>query len=1436
MLVDLLAVTLATLLAVEAASFSFIFLFAILVVVQVKLRSPAFPLLLVILLLVVLVHRDRENIRKDPDGYAETERGVLMGEASRLLQGRIERDEQLLLFLGSSVDMDRRLGDDVTSRLSAFELLRETTEGRDGRRGLVVFDEDMDWYAWSGEPRGVDMGPVRNAAEHGARARVLKGAVYTVLTMAAPIVNPGGKTSGVVFLSDLVSLDSRLEGVAFLRNGFLDELRRTVGAGGDWGEVVPAEVVDEDGAGISVTSFDRPIAVLNPPAQGELSVARGARGNRFLITVVFLLITWLLVSGLSLRGVDRMVTGGMKGREQPYAVLGTGMIVILSILLLFRQALIWLNVPSVFGETSLFSPNLFASSLLDTFSRSVGDFFLSSSFLLAGALWFLFRSRLLKREVGVPGCRVARIAALAAGILLPFILPLVLYRLFGDTSTELLVMARQIEAPPFAFWEGAIFMLILTVVFLSAALIHLSLEKVKGAAAAFPVFLLGFGLLLPYSLGDPMADPGRLTLFLVPLAVLSAAYIIAGGFLRKDGRAGPIESPVSILVGVVAASAILFPLIIDKRYEVIVDRAEELFETAVKPIDTWATFILEEFIRESEGQSIELSDEIASRELAFARWADSPLSDAGSASSLSIFDRQGRRISTFSLLAEPLPDDLAAYLLGEVYSRQEPFIYSGFVAGEQYYIAAVPLSDSLGVTGMMLARIPTGLQRRVEWDTAPFLRNADLLPPGVSLRISVLGADEDLPLPLRQRERDTKWIVLEDGIDREGRVLASARSVEPGGRSMLVQIPVIATRVILGMLVAVLLLNAAFTLPLSLIIGFLCHDRRRRLELRRKRSTPGSFRMRLSISLFVFALIPTIMWGVLSRRTIVDRMARETKAEADRILTDSQLFLLGEVETDAGEGVDQERFPDFPFPTDEYMASLAEIMEAELFLYADNVLISSSRPDLIQSGILTPWVGAAAYGELFLEGSLAATDVLDIGPNPYMMVYRRISGGGTGREYVLATPMLLRQERVKNDVIELNYTILVAVMSMLIGSVLMGWFVASLLSKPLSQLRTGTGQIASGNLDYQLEEKRYDEFGQLFDSFNEMAREIRDSHRMLLSEKSKIESIVRNVGAGVLVLTRFGELKLGNEMAARILGEDITGFVDRPLTSTSLAGGVWKDFIEWATDPSETGEKQFVVPSDGDELVLKSTKTVAHSAEEGLLLIVIFEDATESIRSQRVLAWADLARQIAHEIKNPLTPIRLAVQHIRRLHRDGAPNFGEKLDQNVELILKEISRLGRTASQFSTFAKAETSTAGPVDAVPVIEEIIRLYSGERAPVRYSFENPGVEVPVLADEEGLRRVLLNLIENSREAVAGRGTIAIGLDVRDDGVTLSVHDDGEGIPREYLGKVFDPDFTTRTYGTGLGLTIVRRIVESWQGSVEVRSTAGEGTIVRIHLRRA
>jgi two-component system, NtrC family, nitrogen regulation sensor histidine kinase NtrY len=224
-------------------------------------------------------------------------------------------------------------------------------------------------------------------------------------------------------------------------------------------------------------------------------------------------------------------------------------------------------------------------------------------------------------------------------------------------------------------------------------------------------------------------------------------------------------------------------------------------------------------------------------------------------------------------------------------------------------------------------------------------------------------------------------------------------------------------------------------------------------------------------------------------------------------------------------------------------------------------------------------------------------------------------------------------------------------------------------------------------------------------------------------------------------------------------------------------------------------------------------------------------------RTHRLEAWAEMARQVAHEIKNPLTPIQLSAEHIGRVHADHGKPLGDVLDGCIATILGHVRLLRQIASEFSSFASAPQVKLAPVDLPPLVAEIVDPYRAGLAG-RIEIVN-AVEPPlphVLVDRTLVLRALVNIVENALHAMPGQGRLIVGAAEEPDAIVVSLRDTGVGMDEEALARVFEPYFSTKSSGTGLGLPIARRNIELNGGTIEVASTKGEGTTVIVRLPRA
>ncbi|HEX5725981.1 MAG TPA: ATP-binding protein, partial [Longimicrobiaceae bacterium] len=571
-----------------------------------------------------------------------------------------------------------------------------------------------------------------------------------------------------------------------------------------------------------------------------------------------------------------------------------------------------------------------------------------------------------------------------------------------------------------------------------------------------------------------------------------------------------------------------------------------------------------------------------------------------------------------------------------------------------------------------------------------------------------------------------------------------------------------------------------------------------------------SFRGRLTLALFAFFLLPMAAFAVTAYRALSREVVRTAGAVADRALEQAAV--------------------EWQYLT---IPELARHMGAELLLYHQAVLAEAAFDEVIELGVYHAWLPPPVYLAFTVGESVVEHEERRLAGQEYLLAYRRV-----GEADVLAAPTPLAAGEIARRQGELADVVLLAVLLGGALSVVLSLGVGRAFSRPIEDMSTAAAAVGGGDRSVHLPERRRDEFGGLFRSFNEMVRRLGEAEGELIGEKERTEAIVAEAGTGVVALDQGGRVALINPRACQILGTEVEAGAALPedLPLPAAVAATVRGFLA-------SGAREWTEEREVEDRVVRLRLRRLPAEESGRGAVLVLEDVTSELHSARVLAWGEMARQVAHEIKNPLTPMKLAVQHVRRAFADGRADFGSILDRNVESVLAEIDRLGEIARAFSRFGSPAEAAAGaeplePVAVARVAEETLALYRGGQDGIGYRVAVDAGTPPVRSRAGELKEVLVNLLENARAALDGSGEVRIEVGPAGGGewVRVDVADTGEGISPEALPRIFEPRFSTRTSGTGLGLAIVRRLVESWGGEVTVDSAPGEGTTVHLRLRAA
>jgi nitrogen fixation/metabolism regulation signal transduction histidine kinase len=360
------------------------------------------------------------------------------------------------------------------------------------------------------------------------------------------------------------------------------------------------------------------------------------------------------------------------------------------------------------------------------------------------------------------------------------------------------------------------------------------------------------------------------------------------------------------------------------------------------------------------------------------------------------------------------------------------------------------------------------------------------------------------------------------------------------------------------------------------------------------------------------------------------------------------------------------------------------------------------------------------------------------------------------------------------------------------------------------------------------------EFEPVFRAFDRMVADVRRSQSALEEARNRTARVLANVATGVIAVDDGLRVTMANPRASELVlgGGRETLSPGDVLSQASAAGWlpVWEAVAGFITDNRDV-IKELEFDLGGRQIRVQLA--LLGAAPDGC--VIALDDATALTRAARVLAWGEMARQVAHEIKNPLTPIRLGIQHLQRVRgKAQSSTFEATLDETAARILAEIDRLDGIARAFSRFgappAEADRLPLEPVDLGATAREVVQLYD-LGSPTRFEvLASNGA--PALARKDEVKEVLVNLLENARNADAKRVTVQIAASGRQ----LTVSDDGRGIPADALPRVFEPTFSTTSSGAGLGLAIARRLVESWGGLITLESEPGKGTRVTLTLQTA
>jgi two-component system nitrogen regulation sensor histidine kinase NtrY len=444
-----------------------------------------------------------------------------------------------------------------------------------------------------------------------------------------------------------------------------------------------------------------------------------------------------------------------------------------------------------------------------------------------------------------------------------------------------------------------------------------------------------------------------------------------------------------------------------------------------------------------------------------------------------------------------------------------------------------------------------------------------------------------------------------------------------------------------------------------------------------------------------------------------------------------------------------------------------------------------------------------------------------------------------------------RQLEVQKDDLKASHLLIFLMVTLLIllASSWTGLYLARRVTVPIQALAEGTRRIGLGDLDHRVEVDADDELGVLVRSFNQMTedlqsnkellehsnRELTATNQRLSEERALLAAVLENVAAGVVSTDADGRIFTCNGAALAILRQREEEVLGWPVEETWADRERGKLAALLASDPpTGQGSREVHLILGGEWKTFEAKVTPMRDSGGALLgRVLVIEDLTELIKAQQLAAWNEAARRIAHEIKNPLTPIKLGAERLLRKSEQRDPDLSRAVADAVEIIIREVGTIQQMVDEFSRFARMPRPRPTVIDLPRLVDDTLHLYRNLKPGVEIEGGVAGPLPEIKLDGEQIKRALINLLDNAVEATDPPGRVTVAAHAEDGNLEIQVADTGRGIPPESKEKLFLPYFSTKGRGTGLGLAIVHRIIADHHGSVRVEDNAPRGSVFTLEL---
>jgi two-component system nitrogen regulation sensor histidine kinase NtrY len=446
-----------------------------------------------------------------------------------------------------------------------------------------------------------------------------------------------------------------------------------------------------------------------------------------------------------------------------------------------------------------------------------------------------------------------------------------------------------------------------------------------------------------------------------------------------------------------------------------------------------------------------------------------------------------------------------------------------------------------------------------------------------------------------------------------------------------------------------------------------------------------------------------------------------------------------------------------------------------------------------------------------------------------------------------------QQIKLYKKPVQITYFISLSIVALLVlfCAIWFGFYLAKTISVPIKDLAEGTRRVAEGELSFTIGTVADDEIGSLVNSFNKMTRDLRSSREQLelsarklrdqnieIEEKRQyMEFVLKSVSAGVVTLDANGMISTINKSAEKMLGvkseEVLNKGFDTVLTvqNMDLADEIMGN-LSLARDKSIEVSLKLIIEGRPRSFLI-TVSALRDDTGQHMGIVMVFDDLTELEKGQRMAAWREVARRIAHEVKNPLTPITLSAQRLKRKY---SKQLGEQVfEECTQTIIDHVDLIRNLVNEFSSFARFPSANPKPCELVPTIDETIALYREGHPNIKFEIQNTGDIPPLNLDRQQMKQALINLIDNAIGAIKGDGIISFAVthDPILKRIRIEVADNGPGISNDDKTRLFEPNFSTKKTGMGLGLTIVSTIIADHNGVISVQDNIPHGAKFVIEL---